>query len=585
MENEKDISKQNRSELLESLESWFSDSVLFDKNWKDISKEMYKKYHGTQWTEEEREVLRQRKQALSTFNHIAPAIDSIVGGERMNRPKVKMAGRTLDDEQLAEVKTNLYDFIQYNSKTDDELDKMIIDCLVAGRGTMYIEPKIYEDKSEILHQYMDYRDVFIDPLSKRDDLNDCRYVHYAVFVDEDILDKNFSKFKKEEQVSENIYSFESSSEDEMWYEHNNRKRPRLITTWYMDEKGDTSMAIWVKGKILYSKKKPYELNEYPFVQITYKRNLDNAPYGLVKSMVSAQEEINKRHSKALHYLNSSQVLAEENAFVDWEEAKKTLADPSGITKLQDGALGEGRVQVMPTAQLADAHIKMMQIAEQKLLSSAGINPAYVGQSGQYESAKKANLSINQAQNTLIPFLNKVRIARYLLAEKTMKLVPEFFTDEQLVRILNEDGSYGFMPINSIQVLDDGTLNKINDITADDVDVIIEDAPKGLNEKQEQLQMLLQIQGQTSRPIPMEILLRYTDLKDKHQLSKELEKHYSMEAQLQQAQQVIEQLQQQLQQAGGMLQQKDSQITQVQSARAVDKEVSKAKEKLTKELGI
>ena len=59
----------------------------------------------------------------------------------------------------------------------------------------------------------------------------------------------------------------------------------------------------------------------------------------------------------------------------------------------------------------------------------------------------------------------------------------------------------------------------------------------------------------------------------------------MEAQLQQAQQVIEQLQQQLQQAGGMLQQKDSQITQVQSARAVDKEVSKAKEKLNKELGV
>jgi hypothetical protein len=585
MEN-KDISKQNQNELLESLESWFSDSVDFEKTWKDTSKEWYKWYHGNQWTSEEQDILRIRKQAISTFNHIAPAIDSIIGGERNNRPKVTMAGRTLDDQDIAEIKTNLYDYIQYNSKTDDELDKYILDVLVAGRGTMYINPVVEEDEaSQILHQWVDYRDVFNDPLCKNDDMSDSRFIHTAVFVDEDILDKNFRKYKKEDSQDSAIYSFESSSEDEMWYEHNNRTRPRLITTWYKDEKGDISMAIWVKGKILYSKKNPYTMNEYPFIQTTYKRDLDNSPYGLVKTMVSAQEEINKRHSKALHYLNSSQVLAEENAFVDWEEAKKTLADPSGITKLQDGSLAEGRVQVLPTAQLADAHIKMMQVAENKLLSSAGINPAYVGQSSQYESAKKANISINQAQNTLIPFLNKIRIARYLLAEKTMKLVPDFFVEEQLIRILNTNGTYAFMAVNSIQKMNDGTIAKVNDVTVDDVDIIIEDAPKGLNEKEEQFQQLLVIQGQTQRPIPMEILLRYSSIKDKYQLADELQQYYAMEAQLQQAQQAIQQLQKQIQDMGGMMNQKDSQIVQIETARKVEKEVAKTKDKLNKELGI
>lgn len=577
----KDISKQNKSEILETLESWFSDTVQFDKTWKDQAKEMYKRYHGTQWTEEEKQVLLERKQAITTFNHISPAIDSIIGGERLNRPKIKMAGRTLDDQRVAEVKTNLYDYIQYSSKTDDELDKMVLDALVAGRGSIYINPAVTkDDKGIITHQFIDYRDIFIDPLSKSDSLDDCRFVHYAVFIDSDILEATFKEYKQEEDGSTPVYSFESSSEDEMWYENNNRSRPRLITTWYMDEKGDISTAIWIKGKVLYCKKKPYAMNEYPFAQLTYKRNLDNSPYGLVKTMISAQDEINKRHSKALHYLNSAQVLAEENAFVDWNEAKKTLADPSGITKLQDGALAEGRVQIVPTASLAESHIRMMQIAEQKLLSAAGINPAYVGQSGQYESAKKANISINQAQNTLIPFLNKVRIARFYLAERTMKLVPEFMTDEQLIRILNTDGTYDYMPINEIKLLDDGTLAKLNNMDTDDVDIIIEDAPKGLNEKEEQFAQLLTIQGQTQRPIPMEILLRYSAIKDKHQLASELEQHYALEAKLQQSQQIIEQLQAQLQQAGGMMQQKDSQIAQVQTARAVDKEVAKAREKMS-----
>lgn len=583
---DKKISKQNQSELLDTLELWFGNAVTADSDWKDTAKVRYNQYHGTQWTSDEIAILQERSQAVSTFNHIAPAIDSVIGSERLNRPKITMAGRTLDDDRIAQVKTSLYDYIQYNSKTDDEIDKMIQDCLVAGRGTMMIDVRPSSlTSAEIFHEFIDYRDIFNDPLSKKDNLLDCRYIHYAKFVDEDIVDRLYRKYNPEEDSTGGINSFESSSEDEMWFENNDRERPRLITTWYRDEKGNVSTAIWVRGKILFKSKKPYELNDFPFVQISYKKRLDNTPYGMVEAMVSAQDEINKRHSKALHYLNSKQVLAEENAFVSWAEAEKTLARPDGITKLIDGALAEGRVQIVPTSQLADTHIKMMELAKANLLSSAGLNGAMVGQSGQYESAKKTNSSISQAQSTLIPFLNKLRITRYGLATKTMRLVPEFYNDEQLIRILQPNGQYAFMPINEVSLLDDGSLQKINDITVDDVDIIIEDAPRGLNEKAEQLNQLLTIQGQTQRPIPMEILIRYTDVKDKHQLADELKSHYDMETQLQQAQQQIEMLQQELQKAGGMMDQKDSQITQVQSARAIDKEVMKAKEKINKEIGI
>lgn len=576
---EKDLSKQTSTKLLETLEKWFSDTVSFEQNWKDKSKEMYKRYHGHQWTSDEQQVLRERKQAISTFNHIAPAIDAIIGGERLNRPKITMAGRTKDDDRVAETKTALYNYIEYNSNTDDAIDKMLLDALVAGRGAMYVNPVMDEKENiDIMHEYVDYRDFFTDPLSKDDNLVDARFVSYAVYLDEDVVKARFPKYDSSLQ-SESIYSFESSSEDEMWFEKSNRKRPRIITTWYKDEKGYISTAIWVKGKILYEKSRPYDANMFPFVQISYKRDLDNSPYGLVPSMVSAQEEINKRHSKAMHYLNSSQVLAEENAFVDWDEARKTLSDPSGITKLQDDALKDGRVQIVPTAALAETHIRLMQIAEQKLLSSAGINGAYIGQAGQYESAKKANLSISQAQNTLIPFLNKVRIARWQLAKITMRLVPEFFTDEKIIRVVNEDGSYAFMPINQIQLADEGVLLNINDVTKDEVDIIIEDAPRGLNERQEQMSTLLQIQGQTSRPIPMEILLRYTDLKDKHSISKELEEYYGLESKLQQAQQQMEAMAKQIESLGGQVQQQQSVIVQTQTARAVDKEVYNVKSKL------
>ena len=91
------------------------------------------------------------------------------------------------------------------------------------------------------------------------------------------------------------------------------------------------------GQVLYFKKQPYEMDVFPFVQYVVDRDINNTPYGIVKGMIDAQSEVNKRHSKALHYLNAKQVLAEEGAFVDWNDAQKTLARPDGITKLTDGA--------------------------------------------------------------------------------------------------------------------------------------------------------------------------------------------------------------------------------------------------------
>jgi len=222
--------------------------------------------------------------------------------------------------------------------------------------------------------------------------------------------------------------------------------------------------MWVKGQILYFKKEPYTLERFPFVQYTIDRDINNTPYGIVKDMVDAQSEVNKRHSKALHYLNAKQVLAEENAFVDWNEAKKTLARPDGITKLADGALASGMVQIVDNTTLAGTHIQLLELAKSEILGVAGINGAFIGQSSQYESAKKVGMSMAATQTSLVTKLNKLRIARHDLADITMRLVPDFYTDERMIRIIEPNGQYAFMPVNQRAMMDDGTFQKFNDIS-------------------------------------------------------------------------------------------------------------------------
>jgi len=169
------VSAIKDADLLEKLESWFVDASAWDKNWRDSAKEWYNYYNGSQWTSEEESILLEREQAVTTYNHIAPAIDSIIGGERQNRPQIKMVGRTQDDEQIAQVKTSLYDYIADSTNSDDEIDKMELDAFITGRGWMSIYPAMNgEDFDNVVHAHIDYRDMFVDSYSKRDDMKDAR---------------------------------------------------------------------------------------------------------------------------------------------------------------------------------------------------------------------------------------------------------------------------------------------------------------------------------------------------------------------------------------------------------------------------
>lgn len=565
-------------ELLTKLESWFSASHSFDSDWRDKAKEWWSYYIGEQWTPDEIAALEERGQAVSTYNHIKPSIDAIIGGERSNRPEIKMAGRTLDDQEIAQVKSSLYDFIVYNSNSDEELDKALLDAFITGRGWKKVEPKEDSKTKEVdlYHEYVDYRNMFVDGMSRSDDLKDSRYLHHAVFTDEDIIEATFDKYTSNSGDSD---FWSSSSDENIWVDTHDRKRIRLIETWYRDENGDVNSVIWVKGQILFEAKKPYDMNEFPFVQITLNRDLDNHPYGFVKAMVSPQDEVNKRHSKALHYLNSRQIFVEEDALKDANEAKKTLAAPDGITYFNEGALSDGRVIVQDNTQLANSHIQLMEVARTKIMELVGLNAGYMGQSSGSESGTKTTLNIAQAQNVLVPVFNKIRMFRHREAKITMELVTEFYTSERIIRITKENGEYAFMPINTLQEDENNVIQSMNNVSNNDVDIIIADAPVSLNDRQEQFNKLLEIQGQTSVPIPQNILLRYSSIKDKHKIAAEIEESMNKDAQLQQAAQQMQMMADEITRLGGEAAQYKQQITQIETRAAVDREVHKVKEKI------
>ncbi|MCZ2913348.1 hypothetical protein NYY64_19150, partial [Acinetobacter baumannii] len=89
---------------------------------------------------------------------------------------------------------------------------------------------------------------------------------------------------------------------------------------------------------------------------------ENNRYGEVRSMISLQDEINKRRSKALHLLSVRQTYGNKKAIQDTQKAKQELAKPDGHVDINADAQFGQDFGIIPTGDLAQGQIALMQQA-------------------------------------------------------------------------------------------------------------------------------------------------------------------------------------------------------------------------------
>ncbi len=102
-------------------------------------------------------------------------------------------------------------------------------------------------------------------------------------------------------------------------------------------------------------------------------NRENQRYGMVRGLISLQDEINKRRSKALHLLSVRQVIAEQGAVPDVDKARREVAKPDGYIEVMPGL----KFEIEQTADLAAGQFQLLQHATAEMQLS-GPNAAMSG---------------------------------------------------------------------------------------------------------------------------------------------------------------------------------------------------------------
>ena len=259
------------------------------------------------------------------------------------------------------------------------------------------------------------------------------------------------------------------------------------------------VAIFTNAGLLYEGMSPYNHNEYPFTPIWgNRRGSDGMPYGAIRSMIDAQNDINKRASKALHILNSSKVIMDDGAVDDLDELADEVARPDALIVKKKGH----ELRIDQDRNLASAHMDIMSRDIDMIQQQSGITDEAMGRTTNATSGKAIVARQNQGSVAVTHFLDNLRMARQIHGEKELSLTEQYFSEEKMFRITNSRGTPEYITVN------DGLPE--NDIVRTKADYLISDDDWQTTMRQAGLEELMKTLREVA-PASPEVVMILLDL--------------------------------------------------------------------------
>jgi hypothetical protein len=427
-------------------------------------------YDGAQWTDEELEVMKERGQPASVFNHIAPKINYILGTEIATRVDPETKPRTKSHEAESEASTDMLryyaDHIDFSSVRSDTFENMLIE----GMGGFIFSPIVRRGQDgkpevDIACKHVEWDRIIFDHMSKRRDFSDARWVGLVLWMDlDEALDMPEYAGKKED-LEAAVSSSTTPTSTEETFEDNPQTwsmrdpaRVRIVQLFY--KRGKKWVEAHFCGSVFLIAPRWVTLRDEdgnswcPLMlaasfRTRRKSDAPSEPYGAVRTMISPQEMINKGRSKAQHLMQMRQIWAEDGAIqLPPQEALEQVAKPDGYIPLAPKALSEGRVKVESNIELAAAQVQMLSEAKSEIDTTGPSMPA-ISVDQRVRSGRAEQQRAEAGSKELAPMFESMRKLQRRAYKALWWMVKQFCPEERWLAVTDdaERVGYRFVALN------------------------------------------------------------------------------------------------------------------------------------------
>ena len=488
------------------------------------AKEATNYYHGNQWTAEELANLAKRKQPPVTYNRVVRKINGAVGLIEKMRRDPKAYPVTPKHEEGAEIATAVLRYTLEASNWRALSVAATLDC--ATNGLSGVEVNLIQGDHgdpDVELSLTTFEDFFYDPRSKKPDFSDSRFMGTAKWLGIDEAKELFpDKVEELENAKDSGTLSQKDAGARKWIDIDEGKI-YLVDHWYI-ENGDWFYCLYCADLEL-MRGKSYLVNDRGkticrYVMFSCNIDQDYDRYGFVRSLKSAQDEINYRRSKGLHTLHSRRIIAEHGAVQDPDEARLEASRPDAFLLVNSGHRFE--FDDASKAQDMRGQFEYLQEAKQEI-ENYGPNPALIGTGIENKSGRAIALMQEAGISELGPFILqhkdwKIRIYRAIWAA-----VKQNWTAERWIRVTDDEDLAQFIQVNGFEMTPTGPV-AINQLGSIDVDIVLDEGIDVITTQQETFETMTKLMPQLVNlsppmqqlfvemsPLPLSMKKKYTQL--------------------------------------------------------------------------
>ena len=432
-------------------------------------------YDGKQLTSDEKAELARRGQPEIIANRIKRKINFLKGLEKQNRTKARCLPRNGEhDQQASDAATDSIRFVCDQNRWDQIRSEVFENILIEGSGAIEFEvQQVHTTDGKVRPKIVLNRipwDRFLrDPHSRMPDYTDAEYLGTIMWMDRKAAIRKFRKRNPNiEAIIEASYVSNSagSTYDDRprstWTD-NRRERVRVVQMWYQTDEG-WHWCLFTAGGKIDGGPSPYTDEEGNSLCGIVARSgyvdRENRRYGEVRDMVSPQDEMNKRRSKALHLLTMRQVKYTTGAVDDINVARRELARPDGAIRVNPG----GEFEVLETGDLAAGQMNLLQQSANELdlmgpnasMQGKGVS----GQSGRAIIAQQQGGVVEASD--LLDGLREWSFRVYRMIWWTIKIT---WDDEMVVRVTDDEDKPRFVVMNRPVTFKEMALRRLQEEAA------------------------------------------------------------------------------------------------------------------------
>lgn len=510
-------------------------------------------YDGFQWTAEEEAILKKRKQPIITVNRIKRKIDAMIGIEQRGRVDPVAYPRNPQDEEAADLATKALRFVEETQRVDVKRSNAFENLIVEGYGGVEVIAEEYNGQIDVCVKRLRWEEIFFDPHSREKDFSDAAYLGVLKWMSLDAAMEYASQFYQGDDLEDILDTGADGTAGETYEDRPQRegmawadKRLRRVRVaqMYYKRGGQWHLAIFTGKGELFNDVSPYIEDGKPACPIILMSGYvdrENRRYGVVRDMISMQDEINKRRSKLLNALNNRQTMGTKGA-VNVAEMKRQLSMPDGHVEVNPDAFdpetGMKPFEIIPTTDMTSGQFALLQEAKAEI-DMLGPNASLLGQLSGQQSGRAIMAQQQAGLAELAPIYDSLRDWTERVYRAIWYRIKQFWREPRWIRVTDDEAAAQFVGVNQM-VMGPYGPQMMNPIAEIDVDILVDQAPDYASLRAEQFDKLADLAAKGVQ-IPPDVLIDVADIRDKRKIMEKMQPPPEAQAQQQQIQQAQAQI--------------------------------------------